>query len=189
MGKGKIVIFSAPSGAGKTTIVRHLLANNKSLTFSISATTRERRHNETDKVDYYFLTVDNFREKLSRNEFVEYEEVYDGLYYGTLRTEIERIWKEGKHVIVDVDVKGGLNLKKAFGDKALAIFVKPPSIEVLIERLTFRKTESEESLRKRTDKAEYELSFEKYFDKVLVNNSLELAFENAQKLVDEFLAS
>src|SRR6187402_1043891 len=145
--QGKLLIFCAPSGSGKTTIVKHLLATNSNLGFSISACTRDRRgRHEINGKDYYFLTPDEFKTKIDNNEFVEYEEVYPGAYYGTLKSEIERVWSEGKHVIFDVDVKGGLSLKKYYKERALAVFVKVPSMEVLEERLRERKTDSEESI-------------------------------------------
>lgn len=158
------------------------------LSFSVSATTRSKRAHETAGKDYYFMDVDTFLQHQKNGDFLESEEVYEGLYYGTLKSEIERIWKNGQVVIFDVDVKGGLNLKKYFGDKALAIFVKPPSLEILKERLTARNTETPESLAKRIDKAAYELSFEKQFDVTLVNNDLNTTFATAEKLAGDFLA-
>lgn len=187
---GKALIFSAPSGSGKTTIVKHLLAHNADLGFSISASTRDRRgRTEKNGQDYYFLSPAEFKEKIDNDEFIEWEEVYEGNFYGTLKSEIQRIWNEGKNVIFDVDVKGGLNLKKYFGDKALAIFVKVPSIEVLTERLHDRGTESKESLSRRLFKAKFEMSFEDKFDVVLVNEDLEHSLATAQRLYDEFKKS
>ena len=185
--EGKLIIFSAPSGSGKTTIVKELLARNANLGFSISACTRDKRgrHEEHGK-DYYFLTPDDFRAKISNDEFVEWEEVYAGAYYGTLKAEIERIWASGKHVIFDVDVKGGLALKQYYGDKALAIFVKVPSLEILEERLRSRGTETEESLSKRVFKMKFEWSFQDKFDVILVNDTLDLAIQKAQKLFTQF---
>jgi guanylate kinase len=184
---GKAIIFSAPSGSGKTTLVKHLLDTNPDLGFSISAATRDKRgRSEQNGKDYYFLTPEEFRAKIEKDEFVEWEEVYAGNFYGTLKSEIERIWSEGKNVIFDVDVKGGLNLKKYFGDKALAIFVKVPSIEVLKQRLNDRGTESEESLSRRLFKAQFEMGFQDKFDVVLVNEDLEKSKVEAQKLYDEF---
>lgn len=186
---GKALIFSAPSGSGKTTIVKHLLKTNPDLGFSISASTRDKRgRTEQHGKDYYFLSPEDFKDKIDNNEFIEWEEVYEGNFYGTLKSEIERIWKEGKDVIFDVDVKGGLNLKKYFGDKALAIFVKVPSMEVLKERLKDRGTESPESLSRRLFKANFEMSFQDHFDVVLVNEDLNRSLAEAQRLYDEFKA-
>ncbi len=184
---GKALIFSAPSGSGKTTIVKYLLENNPDLGFSISASTRDRRgRTEVDGKDYHFLTPEEFKEKIDANEFIEWEEVYAGNFYGTLKSEIERIWAEGKNVIFDVDVKGGINLKKYFGDKALAIFVKVPSIEILAQRLNSRGTETEESLSRRLFKAKFEMSFQDKFDVVLLNEDLTQSVAEAQKLYDHF---
>jgi guanylate kinase len=188
MQQNKLIIFSAPSGSGKTTIVKHLLENNPNLGFSISACTRDKRgRTEQDGKDYYFLTPDDFKNKIDKDEFVEWEQVYPGQFYGTLKSEIQRIWDTGKHVVFDVDVKGGLNIKKFYGDKALAIFVKCPSMEVLEERLRARKTDSEESISARLFKVKFEMSFENQFDVTLVNNDLKEAFAKAQKLVDDFI--
>jgi guanylate kinase len=185
---GKLIIFCAPSGSGKTTIVKHLLATNANLGFSISACTRPRREKvEENGKDYYFLTRDEFLNKINNGEFVEYEEVYAGSYYGTLKAEIERVWATGKHVVFDVDVKGGLNIKKYYGDKALAIFVKCPSMEVLEQRLRDRQTDSEESIKARLYKVKFEMQFENKFDITLVNDTLEHSLVTAQKLVDDFL--
>lgn len=185
---GKLIIFSAPSGSGKTTIVRELLANNSNLGFSISACTRPPRGDyEKHGVDYYFLSADDFRQRIADNQFAEWEEVYPGTYYGTLKSEIERLWSLGKHVLFDVDVKGGLALKEAYENKALAVFVRVPSVEVLEQRLRARGTESEESLAKRISKMNYELSFEPNFDVVLVNDDLESALSRAQQLIDDFV--
>ncbi|HLT73893.1 MAG TPA: guanylate kinase [Ohtaekwangia sp.] len=184
---GKALIFSAPSGSGKTTIVKHLLASNADLGFSISASTRDKRgRTEQNGKDYYFLTPEEFKRKIDNNEFIEWEEVYEGNFYGTLKSEIDRIWSEGKNVIFDVDVKGGLNLKRYFGDRALAVFVKVPSMEVLKERLRDRGTESEESLSRRLFKAKFEMSFEDKFDTVLVNENLETSLAAAQLLYEQF---
>jgi guanylate kinase len=186
---GKAIIFSAPSGSGKTTIVKHLLNTNPDLGFSISASTRDRRgRTEAHGKDYYFLTPIEFKEKIDKNEFIEWEEVYEGNFYGTLKSEIERIWQSGKNVIFDVDVKGGLNLKKYFGDKALSIFVKVPSLEVLKDRLQDRGTESTESLSRRLFKANFEMSFQDQFDIVLINEDLNKSLIEAQQLYDNFKA-
>ncbi len=184
---GKALIFSAPSGSGKTTIVKHLIKNNPDLGFSISASTRDKRgRTEQDGKDYYFLTPEDFKKKIDGDEFIEWEEVYAGNFYGTLKTEIERIWQEGRNVIFDVDVKGGINLKKYFGNKALAVFVKVPSIEVLKERLKERGTETEESLSRRIFKAKFEMTFQDKFDVVLVNEELDKSLQEAQRLYNAF---
>lgn len=188
MKQGKLIIFSAPSGAGKTTIVKHLLAKFPQLSFSISATTRELRGNEVNNRDYYFISKEDFLHKVAHQEFVEFEEVYNGTFYGTLRSEIERIWEEGKHVIFDIDVEGGLRLKRKYGDLALAIFVQPPSLEVLKERLTGRGTDSSEKLQERFIKAEKELKYADKFDVILNNFELTTACTEAEALVSSFLA-
>ncbi len=188
MAQGKAIIFSAPSGSGKTTIVKHLLQQIPQLGFSISACTRDRRGRaEENGKDYYFLTPEEFRAKIDQNAFIEWEEVYEGNFYGTLKEEIQRIWDTGKHVIFDVDVKGGLNLKNYFGSKALAVFVKVPSMEDLAERLRERGTESEESLSRRIYKAKFEMGFEDRFDITLINEDLQVSFQEAEKLVREFI--
>jgi len=185
--EGKLIIFSAPSGSGKTTIVQNLLKHYNNLDFSVSATSRPQRGNEINGSDYYFLSPEEFKKKIDAGEFAEWEEVYDGVLYGTLKSEVQRIWSNGKHVLFDVDVKGGLNLKKQYGDKGLAIFVKSPSLEVLEKRLRTRNTDSEESIQKRLGKVKYEMTFQDKFDVVLVNNDLQEAIAGARKLVDEFL--
>ncbi|TNE55504.1 MAG: guanylate kinase [Bacteroidetes bacterium] len=185
--KNKCIIFSAPSGAGKTTIVRHLLKQNLGLEFSVSACSRSPRKNERDGVDYHFFSVEEFRSKIESDDFVEWEEVYAGMFYGTLKSEIERIWSEGKAVIFDVDVEGGINLKKQFGDQALAVFVEPPSIEVLEERLRSRSTDPEEKIRIRLAKAKQEMTRAIYFDRTLRNDDLERACDEAVEVVREFL--
>lgn len=188
MTEGKALIFAAPSGSGKTTIVQHLLRSFPQLGFSISACTRDRRgRNEVHGKDYYFLTQEEFRRKIKEDAFVEWEEVYEGNYYGTLKEEIQRIWNEGRHVIFDVDVKGALNLKKYFGDKALSIFVKVPSLHELKARLNDRGTESPESLSRRLYKAEFEMGFADKFDVVLLNDDLKRAVTEAEHLVDMFI--
>ncbi|MDQ3393808.1 MAG: guanylate kinase [Bacteroidota bacterium] len=188
MHKGKAFIFSAPSGSGKTTIVKHLLATNPKLGFSISACTRDKRgRKEENGQDYYFLNPEEFKHKIDEGEFIEWEEVYEGNFYGTLKSEVERIWSEGKHVIFDVDVKGGLNLKNYFKDTALAVFVKVPSLEVLESRLYDRNTDSASSISRRLFKAKFEMSFEVEFDTTLVNENLEDSLLNAQKLINDFI--
>lgn len=188
MSSGKAIIFSAPSGSGKTTIVKHLLQTNPHLGFSISACTRDKRgRDEQNGKDYYFLSPEEFKSKIDQGAFVEWEEVYEGNFYGTLKGEIQRIWDEGKTVIFDVDVKGGLHLKEYFGDNALAIFVKVPSLEVLTSRLRDRGTESEESLSRRLYKTKFEMSFEDQFDVSLVNDDMEKSFLEAEALVNDFL--
>lgn len=187
--RGKCIIFSAPSGAGKTTIVKHLLDVRDDLSFSVSATSRERRSKEAEGVDYYFLSVAEFKKQIAEDAFIEWEEVYTDQFYGTLRSEIERIWSDGKHVIFDVDVMGGVNLKKAFGKSALSIFVKPPSIAVLEERLRKRETETEESIARRIGKAEQELATAEQFDESLLNDNLDEAKRNAEVLVERFLGA
>ncbi|HLL96387.1 MAG TPA: guanylate kinase [Spirosoma sp.] len=185
---GKLIIFSAPSGSGKTTIVRHLLAKNDNLGFSISACTRDRRgRSEQHGKDYYFLTPEEFKQKIDKDEFVEWEEVYIGAFYGTLKAEIQRLWDSGKHVLFDVDVQGGIKLKEYYGDKALAVFVKVPDEETLRQRLIGRGSETEESLSKRLFKVHFEMSFQDQFDVVLVNDDLEKSLQKAQKLVDAFI--
>lgn len=189
MTSGKAIIFSAPSGSGKTTIVRHLLGKFPNLGFSISASTRDKRgRTEQNGKDYYFLTPEEFKSKIDQNEFIEWEEVYEGNFYGTLKEEIQRLWESGKHVIFDVDVKGGINLKKYFGDQALAIYVKVPSLEVLHERLRDRGTESEESLSRRLYKAKFEATFEDKFDVTILNDDISKSFAEAEKLVGDFIS-
>ena len=185
--EGKAIIFSAPSGSGKTTIVRHLLKKNPDLGFSISASTRDKRgRTEAHGKEYYFLSPEEFKKKIDDNDFIEWEEVYEGNFYGTLKSEIQRIWDLGKNVIFDVDVKGGLNLKKYFGDKALAVFVKVPTLDVLKDRLNDRGTESTENISRRMFKANFEMSFQDQFDKVLINENLEKSLAEAQQLYEEF---
>lgn len=190
MNKGKAVIFSAPSGSGKTTIVKHLLDTNPELCFSISACTRDRRgRNEENGNDYYFMTPEEFKDKIDKEEFIEWEEVYPGNFYGTLKSEIERIWAEGKHVIFDVDVKGGLSLKTYFKERALAVFVKVPNLGILKERLTERGTESEGSLSQRMFKAKFEMGFEEKFDVTLINEKLEESLKKAEEMYSSFTNS
>ena len=184
---GKLVIFSAPSGSGKTTIVRELLKRFPQFEFSISATSRQPRGVEQNGVDYYFLSGDEFRERVERGEFVEWEEVYAGTCYGTLRSEMERIWQKGNVIVFDVDVMGGINLKRLFADDACSIFIMPPSIEELERRLRGRGTDSEEVIRKRISKADFELSKAPAFDHVVVNDTLAEAVEEATHIIETFL--
>jgi guanylate kinase len=185
--EGKLVIISAPSGAGKTTMVKHLLGCGLNLAFSISATTRPLRGNETEGKDYFFMTVAEFRKRIENNEFVEWEEVYKDLLYGTLKCELERIWAKGNHVLFDVDAKGGVNLKKIFGTKSIALYILPPSIEELENRLVKRATDNPEKIRMRVEKAKEELKLANQFDTVIVNNQLDKAQEEAEKIVTSFL--
>lgn len=186
--EGKLIIFSAPSGAGKTTIVKWLLEKfNDKIAFSISASTREPREGEVNGKDYYFISKEEFLHRIAKKEFVEFEEVYSGTFYGTLRAEIERIWIEGKAVIFDIDVIGGLHLKKKFGENALAIFVQPPSLDILIERLRGRGTDTEEKLKERIEKAGKELAYAEKFDIILKNDDLHEACQEASELLLDFL--
>jgi guanylate kinase len=182
-----LVVVAAPSGAGKTTIVRHLLKTFPTLDFSISAATRPRREHEIEGRDYYFISIENFKKRVAAGEFLEWEEVYSGSYYGTLKSEIRRMKSLGKDIIFDVDVKGAINIKRNYPEGSLAIFVKPPSLEVLADRLRARGTETEETIAKRLEKADFELTFEKNFDYTIVNDNLEKTLYEAEKLVDEFL--
>ena len=187
MSDRRLIIFTAPSGAGKTTIVKHLLKVRQDLAFSISACTRSQRYGEVQGLDYYFLSPQEFKQRVQQGEFLEWEEVYENQYYGTLRSEVDRIWSLGKHVIFDIDVKGAYNIKQQFGAQALTIFVKPPSPEELIERLRNRKTEDEESLRKRIARAQEEFTYERHFDVSLINRDLDQALLDAEELVEAFL--
>lgn len=185
---GKLIIFSAPSGSGKTTLVRHILKTYPDfIEFSISATSRPKRGVEVNGKDYHYLTVEEFKERVANNEFLEWEEVYAGTHYGTLRTEVEKIWAKGKAVIFDIDVEGGLNLKNQFKDQALAIFVMPPSIKILEERLNSRSTDSKESIARRIAKAEKELKTAELFDVFILNENLDEACAKAEELVSNFL--
>lgn len=184
----KVVIFSAPSGSGKSTIVNHILALHPEMEFSVSATSRSPRGSERDGVEYYFLDAGEFRRLIAEDAFVEYEQVYTDRYYGTLKSEVQRIWDAGHVIIFDVDVKGGVNLKKYFGAAALSVFIKAPSVEVLRQRLIGRGTDSAEAIAERVAKAAEELTYEDKFDYVLVNDDLATAYANAEKIVDEFLS-
>lgn len=186
----KVIIFSAPSGAGKSTIVNHILGLHPELEFSISATSRAPRGNEQNGREYYFFTADEFRKMIEEDKFVEHEEVYPGSFYGTLKSELERIWAKGHTIVFDIDVKGGVNMKRIFGDKAFSIFIKAPSVEVLRQRLTGRGTDSPEAIERRVAKAEEETEFAKgKFDYVLVNDDIEKAFKEAEQIVDRFLTA
>jgi guanylate kinase len=188
MEKGKLVIFSAPSGSGKTTIVRHLLSVfPDQIEFSISATSRPKRGVEENGKDYHYLSPEDFKKSIENGEFLEWEEVYPGTYYGTLKQEVERIWKKGKAVIFDIDVEGGLNLKSQFKDQALAVFVMPPSIKILEERLHSRSTDSPDSIARRVAKAEKELKTAELFDAFILNETLAVAFAKAEKIVGDFI--
>ncbi|MGY5351932.1 guanylate kinase [Wenyingzhuangia sp. IMCC45533] len=188
MASGKLIVFSAPSGSGKTTIVRHLLSKTDlPLDFSISAASRSPREGEVHGKDYYFLSADEFKRKVDENAFLEWEEVYKDNFYGTLKSEITRIWKEGKHVIFDIDVVGGLNIKKQFPQETLAVFVQPPSIEEMERRLRGRATETEEKIKMRVAKAAQEIGYAEKFDTILINDNLEEAKENAYQLISNFI--
>lgn len=184
---GKCIIVSAPSGAGKTTLVKHLLETEPALEFSVSACSRPKREGETHGRDYYFLSAEQFREKIEAGDFVEWEEVYPGSYYGTLKSELDRIWSKGKHVIFDVDVYGGINLKKIFGEISLSVFIAPPSIEILKQRLISRGTDSEESIRKRIGKSLEELQLQSHFDVVIINDHLPTAQSEIYTQIHSFL--
>lgn len=185
--QGKIIVFTAPSGAGKTTIVRHLLNTFNNINFSVSATTRSPREGEKNGLHYHFLSKEEFHEKIANNEFVEYEEVYPDVFYGTLKSELQRLWQQGKHVVFDIDVKGALAIKNKYEDRALTIFVKPPSIDELVKRLRARGTEDESSIQKRVSKFSNEMNFLDKFDYQLVNDELADAFAEAENVVGEFL--
>lgn len=190
MDEGKLIVFSAPSGSGKTTIVRYLLAQEElKLDFSISATSREPRENEVDGKDYYFLDLKSFKQKIKNDEFLEWEEVYRDNFYGTLKSEIDRIWAQGKHVIFDIDVVGGLDIKKIYPDRTLAVFVKPPSIEELKIRLKKRQTESDDKINMRVAKASIELATAPQFDHIIENNDLNEALKEAYALVADYVGA
>ena len=183
----KLILFCGPSGSGKTTIVHHLLENNSQFSFSVSATTRKKRDNEVHGKDYYFLSLEEFKSKIKEDEFIEWEEVYESGFYGTLKSEINRISNLGKHVIFDVDVEGGLKIKKLFSSSLLAVFVMPPSIEDLKQRLKSRATETQIDLQNRLEKAEQELKYSQFFDMVIVNKDLDQSLKEAQNMVEKFL--
>jgi guanylate kinase len=186
----KIIIIAAPSGAGKTSVVRHLLKiMPDQLAFSISCATRSPRNNEKDGVDYYFISADEFKDRINRNEFVEWEMVYAGKYYGTLKSEMNRIWDTGRSPLLDVDVKGGLNVQSLYPNQSLSLFIEPPSLEELEKRLRARGTETEESLKSRISKASYEMSFKHKFDHIIINDQLDRACAVAERLVREFLGA
>lgn len=184
----KVVIFSAPSGSGKSTIVNHILNLHPEMEFSVSATSRAPRGQERDGIEYHFFTADEFRKMIGKDKFVEYEEVYAGSFYGTLKSEVERIWDKGHVIIFDVDVKGGVNLKKYFGDKALSVFIQAPSVEELRKRLVARGTDSAEAIEKRVAKAAEEMTYADKFDHILVNDNLQKAYEEAELIVNQFLS-
>ncbi len=185
--QNRLLIFSAPSGAGKSTIVQHLLGNNDHLEFSISATSRAPRGSETNGRDYYFLTPQEFRHRIANNEFIEYEEVYPDCFYGTLKSEVERISAKGKTTIFDVDVVGGVNIKRMYGSRALSIFIQPPSVEELKKRLTGRGTDAPDKIAQRIAKASHELTFAPKFDVILVNDDLDTCKREAERIITEFL--
>ena len=186
---GKLIVISAPSGSGKTSIVSYLLKNMETLSFSISACSREKRENEIEGKDYHFLGIEGFKRSIKEDSFLEWEEVYKNQFYGTLKSEVKRIWSEGKTVIFDVDVVGGLNIKKQYPKECLSIFIMPPSVEVLAERLIGRGSESDESLQKRLDKAEEEISQNQEFDTVILNDDLSIACEETQEVITNFIKS
>ncbi len=185
--KNKIIILTAPSGAGKTSITRFLLQTFSQLAFSVSAATRFPRNNETDGIDYYFLSPREFNRRIQANEFVEWEMVYEGKYYGTLKSEFERIWKAGRIPVLDIDVKGAIHVQKQYPDNTLSIFIQPPSIEELKRRLVGRGTENEEALQARVNKASYEISFRQHFNKIIVNDELDKACREARQAVSDFI--
>lgn len=184
----KVIIFSAPSGSGKSTIVNHILGEHPELDFSVSATSRPPRGEEIDGVEYLFYSSEVFRQLVAEDKFVEYEEVYDGRFYGTLKSEVNRIWAKGHAIVFDVDVKGGVNLKKYFADKALSVFIQAPSVEVLKERLIKRDTDSMEEICKRIAKAEEEMTYADKFDKILINDDLQRAYEESSAIINNFLS-
>ena len=186
---GKLIIFSAPSGSGKSTIINYLMGQNLGLAFSISATSRAPRGTEQNGVEYFFLSPEEFRERIAAGEFLEYEEVYADRFYGTLKAQVERQLEAGQHVVFDVDVVGGCNIKEYYGDRALSLFIQPPSVEVLRQRLEGRGTDAPEVIQQRLDKAEYELSFAPKFDKIIINDDLETAKAEALAVIKKFVES
>ena len=185
--QGKLLIFSAPSGAGKSTIVQYLMKQNMGLEFSISATSRKPRQGEKDGREYHFISPASFREMIEQDAFIEWEEVYPDQYYGTLYSEVDKIWEKGRHAIFDIDVLGGINLKKKYNERACSIFIQPPSLEELEQRLRARGTDSESSLQLRMGKARFEMTHASHFDHIIINDSLEQALAHAEKIVKEFL--
>lgn len=185
--EGKLIIFSAPSGSGKTTIVKQLLAMGLPLSFSVSATSRKIREGEQNGKDYYFFTAEEFQQKIRQDAFLEWEEVYENQYYGTLKSELDRIWQQNKHVIFDVDVKGGINIKNKYPQRSLSLFIMPPSLEELKNRLLNRGSETETSLKHRLDKAAYEISFADRFDKIIKNDDLSRAVQETYNAIIDFL--
>ncbi|MEY2830329.1 MAG: hypothetical protein RIQ33_2187 [Bacteroidota bacterium] len=184
---GKLIIVAAPSGAGKTTIVKHILKTFPELSFSVSATTRNMRQGEVEGKDYYFLSEQEFKNRIANDEFIEWEMVYVGKYYGTLKSELHRVWNNNQHIIFDVDVEGGIHIKNKYPNNSLSVFIKPPSLEILKQRLTDRNTESTESLNERVSKAEHELSFASQFDAIIVNDDLQKALKETEMLIQDFL--
>ncbi len=184
----KIIIITAPSGAGKTSITKYLMEKFPVLTFSVSAATRQARGSEVDGKDYYFISNETFKQKIQQNEFIEWEMVYEGKYYGTLKSELQRIWDQGKVPVLDIDVKGAIHVQQQFNEGTLSLFIEPPSVAELKKRLQSRGTETDESLAARVNKASYELSFKEYFDKIIVNDDLAKACEEAKNIVTDFLA-
>ncbi|MBS1668895.1 MAG: guanylate kinase [Bacteroidetes bacterium] len=186
--KHKLIIITAPSGAGKTSITRYLLQKYPQLSFSISAATRQPRKDEKDGIDYYFMSLEAFKKKINDNAFLEWEMVYEGKYYGTLITELERIWKNKQTPVLDIDVKGAIHVMQQFGENCLSLFIEPPSIEVLKQRLEARGTEGLEALQNRVNKAAYEISFKHHFNKIIINDVLEKACAEADAIVEKFIA-
>lgn len=187
--KNKLLIITAPSGAGKTSITKHLMQHFPQLAFSVSAATRQRRGMEKDGVDYHFISTEDFKQKIQHNEFIEWEMVYEGKYYGTLKTELEKIWGQDKIPVLDIDIKGAIHVQQQFPETSLSLFIEPPSVEELKKRLQSRGTETPESLAARVNKASYELSFKDHFNKIIVNDDLQKACAAAVNIVDDFIKS